>query len=235
MPNPPTFPRSEVLSWAQARLQPWQANDTQIGLSAPQALAVQNAYDAALAAIAAQDAARSAAEAATMAAQNAMRTLQRTIADSMRLIRAYATNRPTPAQAEIVYQLAQIPAPAVASPAPPPGTPRDLRVEIEPTTGALTLHWKCTNPPGTEGTSYIVMRRTSPSAAFAFVGTTGQKRFTDESFAAGPASVEYTVRGQRGDLAGPTSAILTINFGKTSTGEVTASAQREQPPVRMAA
>ncbi len=235
MPNPPTFPRSEVLAWAQSHTQPWIDNDVQIGLSAPQALAVQNAYEAALTAIAAQTNAKSAAESATMAAQNAMRALQRTLADSMRLIRAHATSRSAPAQAQTVYQLAQIPAPAAATPAPPPGTPGDMRVSIDPTAGALTLNWKCTNPPGTEGTSYIVMRRSDPGAEFAFVGATGVKRFTDDSFAAGPPSVQYTVRGQRGDLAGPVSAILTVNFGRTASGRATAKASSDTEAMKLAA
>ncbi len=235
MSNPPSSPRSAVLAWAQTHVQPWIDGDSQIGLTEPQALAFQTKYNACIAAINAQDAAKSAAEVATMAAQNAYRDMKRSLSDTVRLIRAYAVNRPTPEAQELVYQLAQIPAPATPTPLPAPGTPFDITVAIAPTTGALTLAWKCVNPPGAQGTTYLVRRRTGGTGDFAFVGATGIKKFTDSNFTAGPDSVQYTIQAQRSDSAGTVSNILTVNFGKTAGGQQTVSAVEDATPMKLAA
>jgi hypothetical protein len=109
-------------------------------------------------------------------------------------------------------------------------------VELDSATGAVKLSWKASNPSGTQGTSYIV-RRTDTTGEFVFVGVTGVKTFTDDTFFAGPDSVQYTVQGQRADSAGPVSAIFTINFGRSSGGLTIASAGEEAavPSVKLAA
>lgn len=80
-----------------------------------------------------------------------------------------------------VHLLAQIPPPAQGGVTPPPGTPFDFTVGLLQD-GSLELKWKCSNPSGTVGTIYEVLRKAGPSTgAFVFLGATGVKTFTDDS------------------------------------------------------
>ncbi|HYF15375.1 MAG TPA: hypothetical protein VD971_09925 [Phycisphaerales bacterium] len=102
-------------------------------------------------------------------------------------------------------------------------------------TGAVELRWRSNNPTGTSGTSYIVRRRLSPTEEFAFVGVTGERRFVDNTFIAGPDSVQYTVQGQRADSAGPLSEILAVRFGRTGPGRTLSIESAETGGARLAA
>lgn len=203
--------RAATLARAEARAAVFAARAAEIGLSKEQAAAYAAAVEAAREALAAQEAARSAAMAATAAAVERFAELRGLGADLVRLVRAFAEASGSPAE---VYELAQIPAPAPRSPAPPPARPAGLRVELDPTRGALTLSWKATHPKGTSGTSYIVRRRLPGEDGFAFLGTTGSKRFVDETLPAGAEWAQYTVQAQRADSAGPVSAIFTAHMGR---------------------
>jgi hypothetical protein len=46
----------------------------------------------------------------------------------------------------------------------------------------------------------------------------------DNTFIAGPDSVQYTVQGQRADAAGPESQIFTVRFGRNGPGVTIQSA-----------
>ena len=59
----------------------------------------------------------------------------------------------------------------------------------------------------------MVRRRLPTETSFTIIGVSGERRYVDNSFLAGPDSVEYTVQAQRADRAGAESAIFTINFG----------------------
>jgi hypothetical protein len=216
----PTSPRAAFLTWCQAHVEVFLENAVDIGLTTDQAQAFQLATSSAAATDAAQASAREALRAATVDNTQTFAALRRSAAEMVRSIRTFAENTNDPK----VYVLAQVPPPQSPSVAPPPAQPTDLSVAIEPGTGALELRWKASNPVGTQGTAYIVRRRTSPTAEFVFVGVTGEKRFVDNSFFAGPDSVQYTIQGQRADQSGPTSNILTINFGRTGGGLTIASA-----------
>jgi hypothetical protein len=201
----------DLLDWFNQRGPVWIEQAINIGITSAQATAfntkataARNAYNARLAAL-------EAARVAANVQRDAITDARRNASDLLRIIKAFAENQANP---QIVYDRAQIPAPAVPSPAPPPAKPSDITVELTPTSGAITLRWKASNPVGTQGTSYIVRRRTSAAAEFAFIGVTGTKEFVDSTFFAGPDSVQYTVQGQRADSAGPVSDILTINFGR---------------------
>jgi hypothetical protein len=216
----PTSPRSAFLEWCQAHESVFTTNASKIGLTLQQADAFRMATDTAAAAALAHEQAKLAAKVATQAAGDAFGTLRSRAGDTVKLIKAFAANSANPSE---VYQLAQIPPPAPPSPAPPPGQPRDLTVELEATRGAITLRWKCDNPPGTSGTAYIVRRKLPGEADFSFIGVTGTKKFADDTLIAGPDSVQYTVQGQRADSSGPVSPIFTVNFGRLPGGLLTAS------------
>jgi hypothetical protein len=209
----PTSPRTALLTWCQARSPVWEAQAGQIGLTDTQASDFAGAVAQAAAKLVAQQAAQQAAKLATEAATDAFRTLRTLTGGAVKSIRSYAETTGDP---QAVYQLAQIPSPAQPKPTPPPAKPADLRVEIDPSSGALTLRWKATNPAG--GTGYIIRRRAQGESGFGFVGVAGTKSFTDTTFLAGPDSVSYTVQGTRSGVSGPLSNIFTINFGAAPGG-----------------
>lgn len=205
----PTSPRADFLSWANVHAPIFTARAAQIGLTAPQAAAFAAAVEAASAAESDRANAAQAAKTATQEATMKVSDLRRSASATVGLIKAFAQQTDNPE----VYNLAEIPAPATPVPFPPPGLPTDLAVSLIPTTGQIELRWKCQNPTGTQGTAYIVRRRVAPGSQFEFIGVTGEKRFVDSTFAAGPDRVEYTVQGQRADSAGPVSNIVVVNFG----------------------
>lgn len=233
----PTSPRAAFLEWCSAHASAWTNVDTQIGLSEVQAQDFKTLVNSAQAAVGAQEQARAAQQAATENVNNKVGQVRRDLNELLRVIRTFAQVQGDPN----VYVLAQIPAPATPSVAPPPAQPTNLSVEIAPATGAITLKWKASNPAGTSGTTYVVRRKLPSETAFSFLGITGSKKFTDTTFFAGPDSVQYTVQGQRADSSGPVSDAFTINFGRAPGGggfvvsSITSAPSGEQPAARLAA
>ncbi len=219
----PTAPRAAFLAWAQTHAPVFVDNDSLIGLTEPQALSFQTAYNNAATAVQQQDAAISAAKAATTNANEKVGILRRSATLTTRMIRTFAENTNNPN----VYAIAQIPPPADPGVAPPPAKPIDLSVELNNSSGALVLRWKASNPVGTSGTSYLVKRKLPTQSAFIFLGITGEKKFVDESFTAGPDSVQYIVQGHRAGSEGPESNVFTVNFGKAPGGGLTATVTDE--------
>jgi hypothetical protein len=214
----PTTPRSLFLAFCQSHSLTWAQQAENIGLSEPAAAAYAELVNSAVGAVQAAQSARDAAKAATAFANSQIALLRAATSSTVTQIRVFAEDSANPAA---VYQLAEIPAPAKPTPQPAPGQPSNMGVSIDPTTGDITLTWKCVNPSGTSGTSYIVRRKLPGEAAFTFLGSTGPKRYTDTTLFAGPDSVQYTVQAQRSGLSGPVSAILTVNFGRLPGGAVT--------------
>lgn len=229
----PTSPRSALIAWAQAHVPVWTDQDVNIGLTEAQAQAYAAAVTAAANAFTAQEAAKNAAKAATLTANEQFSTLRRLTSAAVRDIKTFAEDNNNPN----VYVLAQIPPPAQPSPAPPPAKPSDLTVELDPSSGAITLRWKANNPRGASGTSYIIRRRlpADPQGQFDFIGVSGSKKFVDATFIAGPDAVQYTVQGQRADSAGPVSDIFTVSFGRSGQAKVTSSAANANASPRLAA
>lgn len=210
----PTSPRSEFLAWCQLHVNIFLTQADNIGLTEDQANAFSAAVTAANATNNAALAAKSAAEFANENNAVKFADLRKSASEMVRSIRTFAENENNPQ----VYVIAQVPPPVDPSTAPPPAKPTNLAVQLNTSNGAVMLSWKASNPVGTAGTSYIVRRRTSPTGEFQFVGVTGQKKFTDNTFFAGPDSVQYKVQGQRADSAGPESDIFTITFGRSGGG-----------------
>lgn len=109
-----------------------------------------------------------------------------------------------------VYSRAQIPPPAPAAPAPPPGKPNGFSINLLQT-GTLVLRWKCANPASTFGTIYEVRRRIG-NGELTFVGTTGVKSFTDHTIPAGSTGIVYQITAVRSTRRGQ-PAQFNVNFG----------------------
>jgi len=216
----PTSPRTAFLAWCEAHKTVFTANADDIGLTTAQATLFTNATNVAAGALNDQEAAKQAAMAATVTCEDAFDSLRTIAGSTVRSIKTYAELQDKP---NTVYVLAQIPPPSPPTPMPPPGQPTNLIVTLTTADGDLTLRWKCENPAGAAGTSYIIRRKLPTEANFQFVGVSGKKEFVDQTLYAGPDSVQYTVQGQRSDSTGPLSEVFTVNFGRLPDGALTAN------------
>lgn len=223
----PTSPRSAVLVFAQAHQQVWTDNAAAIGMTAAQTTNFKNAVNGYAALQAEADAAKFALEALNRQTSDAYAAMRRQLGDAVRSIRSFAELQANP---NAVYTLAQVQPPQPAGIAPPPAQPVDLTATLQAPSGSIELRWKASNPRGTSGTSYIIRRKLPTESAFTFLGVSGEKRFVDSTFLAGPDSVQYTVQGQRADSAGPVSQVFTLNFGVPGPGQVrTVTVTSEEP------
>jgi hypothetical protein len=188
----------------------WTANAAGIGVTPASVTALATATTNARKAYSDHLAAQAAAKAATNAFYDKVRLMHSSPglgADMIQTIKTFAqtTNNPN------VYVLAQIPPPAAGGATPPPGTPADFSVGLLQD-GSLELKWKCSNPSGTVGTIYEVLRKVGAGGAFAFVGATGVKTFTDDSLPAGASPATYQVTAVRSTARG-NPAQFTVHFG----------------------
>ncbi|GDX99857.1 hypothetical protein LBMAG48_22610 [Phycisphaerae bacterium] len=211
----PTSPRAAVQAYCTAHIVPFTSNATAIGLTTAQATEFATLTTGYVQAAGDAEAARIAAATATENATAAYNAMRRSLSRAVSDIRDFASDAADPQE---VYNLAQIPARQDPSAVPAPGQPRDVSVAIIAASGELELSWKSSNPPGTTGTAYIVRRRLPTETVFSFVGVTGERKFVDSTFIAGPDNVEYTVQAQRGGLSSPLSEIFLIRFGRSGTG-----------------
>lgn len=197
------------IEFYEAHLSPWAAAGGAIGLSIGSITAQAARVAAARAAYDAHIAAEAAARAATAAFTEAVRAMHADPGAGADMIAAIRTHAQATDDPE-VYTLAQIPPPKTPATMPPPGTPTAFGVELL-ADGAVALSWKCKNPRGAEGTVYEVLRRVG-GGAFAFVGLSGAKSFTDAAIPAGTGEVTYQVTAVRSTTRG-SPARFTVRFG----------------------
>ena len=221
----PSSPRSAVYTWCEARVEPWETNALAIGISVSAAQAFGASVTAFASAVSNQAKAKAAYEAATDGVTEAYRVMRRNMVNGVADVRQFAEQQSNPTG---VYELAQVPPRSTGTPLPAPGRPYEFSVQLIDDSGAVQLRWKCQNPQGAQGTSYIVRRKLPGETTFSFVGVTGEKRFVDNTFVAGPDSVEYTVQAQRADSAGPVSSVYQINFGLPGAGRAAAQTREKK-------
>ena len=213
------------IAWFQSRIAIWTSNATVIGTNATTVADVETKATAAADALAAQETAQNAAKAATQTLLDAMAALTNSgniVIDQVRT-RARAAG-------DGVFPLANIPAPAIGSPKPPPGQPTDLKVSLD-ATGALTLKWKCVNPPGARGTTYNVFRRIGASGEFTYLGGSGVKELVDETVPAGAALVMYKIQGVRSTSVGPWNTFNVFLGAETGGSTMVTSVAAASPKI----
>lgn len=206
---------------------PWTANAVAIGTTAAEVTDLDTKTAAARAAYDAQQAAQEAAKAATETLRQAV--LAMAVAGSAIIDKVRAKAK---ISGPSVYPLAQIPAPVVPGPTPPPGKPTEMVVTLD-ATGALKLKWKCPNPPGAGGTIYQLWRRIGAAGEFVYIGGTGNKSFIDATLPAGSSQVTYQLQAVRSTAVGEW-AQFNVNFGVGSGGTMSASVT-EATPAKIAA
>lgn len=221
----------DLIDFCSAHSKVWAAAPTSMGLTAAQVSAFSAKLGNANTSLADQQSAADAARAATTAAHTNVSGLRKSAADLLKLIKAYAETQTNP---NTVYAAAQIPPPGQGSPTPPPGKPTDLVVTLLED-GSLGLAWKCPNPAGTQGTIYEVLRKVGGGTGnFAYVGSTGVRKFTDDTLASGSPSVTYQITAVRSTQRG-IPAQFTVNFGVGGGGLTVESVTETPSGMKMAA
>jgi hypothetical protein len=215
----------DAVQFFENHIAPWNSHATQIGTTTAAITDLTTKAAAARANYDAQQTAQDAAKTATMAFQNSVEVLRLAGAAIIKNIRSKAETTGVG-----VYELAQIPAPAIPSPIGPLGKPSDFKVALDET-GALTLKWKCTNPIGATGATYQLYRQIGPTGEFTFLGGTGRKDFTDATVPAGTGQVTYQIQAVRSTSVGPW-ARFTVSFGVGGGGPMTIT---EGTPTKLAA
>ena len=214
-----TVPETRLgkIEFYESHLGPWAEAGAAIGLSNDSITALAAKTAAARAAYDTHIAAAAAARAATTDFYQTVAALHGDPgagSDMIATIRNYAKVQDDPE----VYALAQIPPPASASAAPPPGVPTDFGVDLL-ADGALRLTWKSRNPRGVGGTIYELVRQVD-GGPFSFIGSTGSRVFTDDTVPAGAAAVTYQITAVRSTARGR-PARHTVRFGTADTGSET--------------
>jgi len=200
----------------ETHLPEWSANAAALALSPSQLAAMEELVTEARQAYAAAQVAQQEAMVATQVLKDAMERMHaapgagQDIIDAVRL-RAQLTDDPN------IYVLGGIPEPKKPGPRAVPKAPgRITRFNVElRATGAIALSWKCTNPRGTNGTMYEVLRQIGggPGAGpFEHVATVGEKSIVDTTVPSGAGRVTYKVTPVRSTVRGvPT--LHEINLG----------------------
>jgi hypothetical protein len=212
----------DLLAFCHQHAETWSsAPPSAVGLTGGEVAALQSAADEAVDAVAAQAAAQAAARAATLMARTKVAALRGVVAGCIRSIVVYAEAQSDPAA---VFAAGQIAPAAPPSPSRPPGQPMGITAALH-NSGNIGLRWKCANPPG-GNVVYSVLRRDgggATSGAFVQIGVTGARAFTDDSIPAGSTSVQYQIRAYRGRMAGPASAVFTLQFGRPAKSAASAA------------
>ena len=211
----------------RSKIAPWTSSAVAIGTSVPAVTALDVLVTAAEDKLAAQAAAEGAFRAAVEQADQAVEAMAVAGANIISAIRTKGRTD------SAVWALAQIPAPATPSPMPPPGTPSNLKVELDGN-GALILTWKCANPAGTSGTLYQLYRAVGASNEFEYLGGAGEKKFVDGTVPAGATRLTYRIQAVRSTAVGMWAEFV-VNFGTNAGGGMTAMVTDGSPAPKIAA
>ena len=184
----------------------WAASFAQIGITSAMVTALDTLTTQARKDYAAAQQARQASKAATAAFYNSCGLMRDKAAELIRVIKTYAdtTNNPN------VFTIAQIPEPAAPGTNPPPGQPENVVVTLG-LSGVLNFKWKSENATG--GFFQIKRKIGAASNPWTIIGGSGNREFTDNSIPIGTTNVQYRVWGVRGNVNGPESLTLAIQFG----------------------
>lgn len=210
----PSNPDDAIL-WLTDHLATWGPDPEAVGLAELDITTMQAALDAAVAARAETVSTRQEAKTATSAFHNKMKDMRSETSLRVAKIRTFARGSEDP---ENVYTLAEIPAPATPTEAPPPAQVTDFRVTLEEG-GALRVTFKCSNPERVSGVTYRVERQDAPQTPFQFLVNAKEKSFLDASFPNTSTLITYRVTSETSTKDGPTS-YFTVRYGAGNQAQI---------------
>jgi hypothetical protein len=211
--------RREIFAFASSRQAGWGTNATQLGLQSGQINVLKSAVDAVSTSDSAATQARNAAKTATQELGQNYTALRRVVSEVVRTINTFAENQPTQKERDAVWNLAVLQPPAPRRTNVPPNQPTNLTAGLQPTTGAVLLKWKATQP---SGVVYSVYRNTSGGGTgntFTLAGVTGEKKFADNGLTGGSTRVSYFVVATKGTDQSRPSDTLSVRFGNGGAGD----------------
>ncbi len=191
-------------AWGQAHLTPF-STPAPIGMSAAQSTAYIAAANALNASINTANAARNVARAKFELSDSAWATFRAVSAECLAAIKAKAESNDDPTE---IYALAEIPSPALPSPAGPPTDVTDVAAHLR-NDGTIQITWKGT----VRNAQFFTVWRRLSTQAWTQIGSTAKKQFIDGTLTAGTTSATYMVRSQRGDQVSQGSEPVLIVFG----------------------
>ncbi|HMN39576.1 MAG TPA: hypothetical protein PKE29_01945 [Phycisphaerales bacterium] len=213
-----------TIQFCETHLPVWAIAPATIGLTAGMVSSLQTQTKAARDAYNVAQAARLASKGATTTFHNNTTIMRGTVADMVRLVKAFAENSANPGS---VYAAAQIPEPAAPSTPPVPGTPEMVTVGLNPS-GSITLYWKATDAAPSSGCTFEVSRRLGTSGTYQIVGVgtsmkAGKFQFTDLTLPFGTQVASYIIVGKRSNppQTGMPSEAVNVQFGVGMGGGMT--------------
>lgn len=212
-----TIPRDydDAVVWVQDHIAQWLADPAAIGLEMSDVTQLQAMASQAALNRTARNNAQAAASGAVGVFNESAKEMRDFAALQVAKVRTFARGSPTPA---VVYEEAQIPAPAKRSPRPAPGTPTQFTVQLIQG-GALKVAFKCPNPPRTGALTYRVERQLAPQTPFAFLNNAKKRAFTDNAIPPGTSLVVYRVTAQSSTKDGLPGQFM-VQFGSNNQATI---------------
>jgi hypothetical protein len=201
----------QQIQWLKDRLADWTTNADSLGISDDSIAQLTTLVNAANTSLLDAVAARSIAKGKTQTFYSNAEPASAFASAIIKVIRAQAVTSDDPN----IYELARLDPPAPPSPVPAPTEPTDLRTTVE-NDGSIRLSWKARNASPSAGTAFTIFRKLAGQESYVPVGTVGVRTFTDNTVPPGTPSIQYIIRGIRGDKAGPFSEPVTVYLGKAS-------------------
>ncbi len=213
----------EAIAWVNTHVPIWTAAAASIGLDPTQPVTLDALATAASDAKAAYDAAKSQSDSLYEAYQLAAKEMRTQATAQVGQIRSFAKGSSNPGA---VYTAAQIPAPADRTPKPAPGTPALFTVGLDQS-GALSVKFKCPNPPRVGALSYIVERSIGSQQPFVYLMTAAERSFDDDTVPYGSGDVTYRVTAQSPTKKG-LPGYFTVRFGVNNQPQIISQGTSEQ-------
>ena len=219
-----TVPRKypEAIAWVNTHVPIWTAAAASIGLDPTQPVNLDALATEAAAAKAAYDAAKSESDTLYEAYQAKAKAMRTQATSQVGQIRSFAKGSPNP---QTVYTAAQIPAPADRAPLPAPGTPVLFTIGLDQS-GALSVKFKCPNPPRVGSLSYIVERSLGAQQPFVYLKTVAERVFDDDTVPNGTGDVTYRVTAQSPTKQG-SPGYFTVRFGVNNQPQIVSQGTSE--------
>lgn len=223
--------RGAFMAFAAAHGPVWTGVESQIGLTVPEVAAIKDKIASAESAIKASDSSKALAKANTLAANDEVSELRTLMAAAVKKIKGFAQQTGNAS----VFSIAQIDPPLPPTPSQPPSAPFELTAVLIPSTGALTVKWKSSQPKGVSGVVFVVKRKTGNAGGYTQLGFTGERSFNDTNIPAGVTGVTYLIEAYRGNQVCANPPTLNVQFGTGSNGETVAIVSAGEAGVKMAA
>ena len=211
--------RVELLTWLEGIITTWTANEASIGVTSAQITSLTSNITATRSAFTTVEAIRTQSKAKTQDFNTQADALRVEASGLVTTIKGFAETSDDPGA---VYLAANISPRDPPSPVPAPEQPTNGSAELGGN-GAVIVNFEAR---GAAGTVWQVYRQLGTGTAYSFVGSADSitKSFVDNTVPAGESSAQYTIQGVRGNVKGPVSFAILVQFGGVSGAEDVAEA-----------